>query len=179
MVTFLMFLMGCAAVDSALSRRGKLETEISAFDQTKVVRTSPALTASGWKNAAEFGLYWDSKKDDEAHLIVQLDEATNFDPRSPLQLKIDGEAINLNPVSERDYGEVSFDSLMKRNVTQKSYFINKEYILKIANGKQGAYRINLLNQKYTEGNIDYQYQDFTTFIPDPFRRFYSEIWGTQ
>jgi hypothetical protein len=174
-IVLILLSFSCASIDTVLSTRGKLHTEISEFDDSRIVYVTPALTNTG-AGIAEFGLYWDSKKGDIAHLIVQLDGAVNFAPEAELSIKIDGKLINLKPVSRKDYGEVSIDPISNNTITRKSYFIHKDDILLIANGEKGAYRIMLLNNKYIEGKITYKYQNMTSFIPDPFRRFYKEVW---
>jgi hypothetical protein len=57
------------------------------------------------------------------------------------------------------------------------YMINKHDILKIANGKQGTYRMMLSNKKYVEGRIEYKFKNNTYWVPEPFIRFYKGVWG--
>lgn len=175
LIIMIIFIAGCAGLDSALSTRGVINSHMSKFDQTKIVTMSPSLTNHGG-NYPEFGLYWEEKYGNIARLVVEIDGAVNFDREKDLELIIDGNKFSLRPASKSDFGGVDYDPIMKQNASQKNYIISKEQILKIANGKEGAYRLHLLRY-YVDGDINYGYQNFQTYIPKPFREFYKTAWG--
>jgi hypothetical protein len=141
---------------------------------------SPALPKHGMSDIqAEFGLYWDSAKRDNALLIVQVDGAQNFEPNKPFEIRVDGEHYKLPPASSKDFGEVETlrDSVVgAHNKSSKAYIINKDQILKIANGKETAYRVWFLRDKIADGEVSYQYQDYQSYVPHSFRRFHSQVW---
>jgi len=173
------------SLDNSISPMGNITTEVSKMDGIKVVRMTPVMPRHGYKDIqAEFGLYWDTNKKDNAFFTVSLDQASNFSPEKPFEIKIDGELISLPPANDRDYGDIETEetnitvsSKFYYNVTQKDYLITKDQILKIANGSEGFYRIWFMNNKYSEGEIDYSYQDYKSYIPKSFRDFHEEVWG--
>lgn len=168
---------GCAAIDAALSHRGKMTKEISKMDGKKVVSVTPALVTSGFDSYLEIGLYWDSDKGDTAHLVVQAPEATLFSREKPIEFKVDGKMYLFEPVDKQDFGDLGIDSVLHNNITTKSYFIKKGDILSLANGKSGAYRLHYSDNKYIEGDITHTWQSIHSYFPLPFREFYEEVWG--
>lgn len=166
---------GCAGLDTALSTRGIINTHVSKFEKSKIVTMSPSLTNHGG-NYPELGLYWEEKYGNHARLVVRMSGAVNFNREKELKIRIDGNSFSLRPISKSDFGGIDYDPVMKNNASEKDYLISKEQILQIANGKEGAYRLSLL-RSYVEGDINYSYQNYQTYIPKPFRSFYKNVWG--
>jgi hypothetical protein len=175
LITTLLLFTGCAGLDSALSTRGIVSSNISKFDKTRSVSMTPSLTNHGGDNP-EFGLYWEDKYNNKARLVVRMTRAVNFNTNKNLEVVVDGVSFSLSPVSKTDFGGIEYNSLMKQNKSEKDYIITKEQIKKIANGKEGGYRLHLL-RTYIDGDINYSYQDYQTYIPKPFREFYKKVWG--
>ncbi len=168
-------------MDSALSTRGVLDETKSKMDGTRIVTMSPVLSKSGLTDIqAEFGLYWDDAKGDNALLVVEIGGAQNFDPEKPFEMKVDGELLKLTPASSRDYGDIQTNYGTKYfsalNKSSKSYVIHKSAILKIANGKEAFYRVWLLKNRFADGEVSYQYQEYQSFVPYSFKRFYAQVW---
>jgi len=177
----LSLLVGCAGIDSSLSTRGVLESTTSKMDGTRIVSMSPVLAKSGLTDIqAEFGLYWDDTKGDNAFLIVEIDGTKSFDPQSPFEIKVDDELFKLPPANTLDYGdtETYYGSqyIRAHNKSRKSYVIHKKQIQKIANGKVGAYRIWFLKNRFAEGEVSYQYPEFQSYVPYSFNKFYAQVW---
>lgn len=178
----LLALLSCTAIDSTLSTRGVIDIKKSKMDGTQIVSMSPVLSTSGLKDIqAEFGLYWDSSKGDNALFIVEILGAENFNPEMPFELKVDGEHIQLRPASKTEFGDIETyygsEWIPAHNKSRKNYLINKNQILKIANGKEAYYKIWFLGNKFSEGEISYQFQDYQSFVPYSFRQFYSKAWN--
>ena len=170
-VLLLAFLVGCTTMDTALSRRGVLEETKSKMDGQRIVTMSPVLSKSGPTDIqAEFGLYWDDAKGENALLLVEIGGAHNFDPEKPFEMKVDGKLFKLHPARSRDYGDIA------HNKSSKNYVVHKSQIPKIANGKEAFYRIWLLKNRFSDGEVSYQYQDYQSFVPHSFRRFYAQVW---
>ena len=168
-------LTSCATMDSALSTRGIINSSTSKMDGNRIVRMSPVLSKHGMTDIqAEFGLYWDSKKGEEALFSVNIAGAENFDPMKPFEIKIDGELLQLPPASKSDYGDV--ETIAGYNSSSKDYIVHKIQILKIANGKQATYRIWFLKGQYAEGEVTYEYQNFQSYVPFSFKEFYAKVW---
>lgn len=178
----LAFTPGCQSMDTALSTRGVITTNVSKIDNTRIVSMTPVLSKHGLSDIqAEFGLYWDSAKGEKALLVVELDGAVSFDPAKPIEIKIDGELVNLPSANSRDYGDVEteYNSVVGyENKSRKYYTIKKAQILQIANAEHAFYRIWFLKNTYSEGEITYQYQDYQSYVPASFRKFYSQVWGS-
>lgn len=171
----LSLLSGCAGLDAAMSSRGKIYNKTSKMDNTQTVYMTPAMTNHGGVYP-EFGLYWADKFKDKALLIVQINKAETFNRKKNLTLMIDGEKFSLRPASKRDFGDINYDSVVARNKTTKDYVITKSQILKIANGKSGSYRL-YLHRSYIEGDINYGYKGYQSYLPKPFLGFYAAVWG--
>jgi len=171
----LTLLSACATLDAALSRRGTISTDISKFDKSKVVKMTPALANHG-AGYPEFGLYWEGKYGDHARLVVQMKRAANFSRSESLEVIIDGDKLVLKPVQPSDFGGLAYNPIIRKNISEKDFIITKKQILKIANGKEGGYRLHLL-RTYIDGDINYSYQNYKTYLPKPFKEFYNIVWG--
>lgn len=173
-------LAGCQSIDTALSTRGVISSETSKIDGRTIVTMSPVLPKHGHTDIqAEFGLYWDTPKANNALLVVEIDGAQSFNPERAFDIKVDGELLSLPPASSSDYGDVETEynpAIGYHNKSRKYYIIEKNHILKIANGNEAYYRIWFMNNSYAEGEISYQYQDYQSYIPSAFRNFYSVVW---
>lgn len=180
-VLALSLLSGCVTMDAALSTRGVIDSRVSKIDETRVVTMSPVLSKHGMTDIqAEFGLYWDNKKNDRAFLIVEIDGAKSFSPERPFEIKVDGALMALSPAADGDYGDIEtiYGSkyIPAHNKTRKSFSIQKNQILKIANAKEAAYRVWFVGGRYAEGEISYEYPDLQSYVPLSFRTFYSQVW---
>lgn len=181
-VFFLSVLVSCTAIDSTLSTRGVVDTTTSKVDGTRIVSMSPVLSKSGLTDIqAEFGLYWDSAKGDNALFIVEIKGAENFNPEMQFEIKVDGEHIKLKPASTTDFGDIETNYGSRyfpaNNKSRKNYVIHKNQILKIANGKEAYYKIWFLKNTFSEGEISYQFQEYQSFVPYSFRQFYTKAWN--
>lgn len=177
----LTFLAGCAAMDSALTTRGVIDSSTSKIDGTRVVTMSPVLPKHGMTDIqAEFGLYWDDEKGDNALLIVEVFGAKNFAPEKPFEIKVDGELMKLTPANKHSYGDIKtmYGSklLSAHSKSRKRYVIHKKQILKIANGKQAAYRIWFTKGRFAEGEVSYEYPEHQSYVPFSFKKFYAQAW---
>ena len=180
-VLLLSLFVGCATMDKFASTRGVLEVTTSKMDGTRIVTMSPVLSKHGLTDIqAEFGLYWDDAKGDKALFIVEITGAKSFDPEKPFEIKVDGKLFKLPPASLRDYGDIETIYGIKyvptQNKSRKSYVIHKDQILNIANGLEAVYRIWFLKNRFSEGEVFYQYQEYQSYVPYSFRQFYAQVW---
>lgn len=177
----LLFVFGCATIDSTMSNRGVFNEKTSKMDGRRIVTMSPVLSKHGLTDIqAEFGLYWDTAMGEAALFIVELVGAVSFDPEKPFEIKVDGALFELLPASPYDYGDINTyygeTYVPAHNKSRKSYIVHKDQILKIANGKEAYYRINFLKNRSAEGEISYQYKEYQSYVPYSFRKFHSQVW---
>lgn len=173
-------LSACQSLDSALSDFGSITENTSKFDGTKYLQMNPAISNHGLTGNASFGLYWSNAMGDKARLTAQFDTALNFDPNKPLELKIDDELIILDPVAKRDYGQGAIEGSYRvgyYNSTAKDFIITKEQIRKIVDGNKGVYRIHLLNNETFDGDINYDYRNYQSYMVGAFGKFYDRAWN--
>lgn len=172
-----MLISGCAAIDSTMSTRGVITSEVSAMSGVKSVWMSPVLVGGP---LIEFGLYWDTEKKDRAFLNVVYNDATNFDKNKPIEFLIDEERFSFKPTG-LNYGHTSVEkdnySESYRVVSEKSYMVDKEFIQKLANAQSAHFRIWLLNGSYIEKEVEYYQRSMQSFVPYSFNQFYKSVWG--
>lgn len=168
---------GCASMDSMLSNRGVIKSEVSAMSGVKSVWMTPALVGGP---LVEFGLYWDSDKQDKAILNVVYNDAINFDNKKPIEFLIDGESFSYQP-SGQDYGHTSIENnnytRNHRVVSEKSYLVNKEFVQRLANAKNAHFRLWMLNGRYIETEVEYYQRSMQSFVPHSFNQFFANVWG--
>ena len=182
LIAALVLLVGCASMDAMMSTRGVVDEHVSKMDEVRVVTMTPVIAGgdmAGHDAGAEFGFYWDSKKNHHALLVIQLNGAVNFDQAKPVEFKVDGERFSL-PAARRSTGNIeTIGTENRRNVTRKEFMISKDQILQIANAKETVYRVYLLGNKYMDGEVVYMHQDMQSFVPKSFRAFHAKVWGQE
>jgi len=175
-------LTGCQTLDSALTDMGVIKLQSSQFDDVERVVMSPAMTNHGMRTNADFGLRWNSDSGDYAILSVNLSTATSFDPAEPLRLKIDKEDISLQPASNKSYGnlDIKYDEVvLYYTVSSNDYVIHKDQVKQLVDGTEGFYRIHLPYNKVYEGDINYDYRGYQSYVVGAFDKFYQRVWGEQ
>lgn len=178
LLVMIILVSGCASIDSMMSTRGVITSEVSAMSGVKSVWMTPVLVGGP---LIEFGLYWDSEKEDRALLNVVYNDATNFDKNKPIEFLIDGERFSFKP-ADRNYGHTSVekDDYTKsyRVVSEKSYLVDKEFVHKLANAQSAHFRIWLLDGRYIEKEVEYYQRSMQSFVPYSFNQFYETVWGS-
>jgi len=180
LITFFIFLSltACQLIDTALTPMGVIKIQESRFDDTKRVRMSAAITDHGMSANAEFGLRWNSTAGDYAVLQVILSAVTSFDSEKPLILKIDGKDIELLPASGYSRMNVESDSVVGSYIiSSHDYVIHKDQIQQIVQGSEGFYRIHLPRNEVFEGEINYDYRGYQSYVVGAFEKFHKEVWG--
>jgi hypothetical protein len=160
---------GCAS----WSPVGQVTKKVSPIDGRTSVSLNPAIAGTG----LGLGLYWDSTKGEKVFLVASIPGAELIDRTAPLTLIVDGEKFNFEPARKTDFGDIRPEARGTVNTTIKDYLITKEHVLKIANGKTGAYRIYLTDGKYLENNLYYENQSSPHMVPAAFRKFASDAWS--
>ncbi len=172
----IMMASGCASIDSVMSSRGIIKSEVSAMSGIRSVWMTPVLVGGP---VIELGLYWDSSQQDNAILNVVYKDAINFDKNKPIEFLIDGESYSFKP-AVKNYGQISVekDSYTKSYnlVSDKNYVVNKGFIYKLANAQSAHFRLWLLNGRYIEKEVEFYQRTMQSFVPYSFNKFYKTKW---
>ncbi|MDA9049648.1 hypothetical protein N9K35_01675 [Pseudomonadales bacterium] len=172
-VFLLLFLMGCVSkqsVEGSYNRPGwfgYIEDTESGFDNGRSINLIPTYTSEENPKLL-LGARWASKFPANTFmLVVDVSEALNFEPSDALTFRVDKEYIALAAVNTDDYGDASkrfvggdsglFTTNPVVNVglkTTKEYWINREQLTALLNSKELFMRVNLINDKYLEGEIE-------------------------
>ncbi len=171
-----LILTGCAA----LGMPGTITERVSGFDNSKEIVMEPAWLLEGGK--MKLSLFKTDRMDkDKAILTVLVQGAYNFASKEDVQIKIDGEIINLSSIDkstniemeEGYYGNGLYIS--PENWSSKRYEVSEQLIKKLINAKEVWFRVNL-SRDYVEGKFS---QDLPTTARPAFKRFYEKVWVTK
>lgn len=175
----LLLISGCTTLDSALTDMGVIEEQTSKFDSVRRVVMSPAITNHGMDTHAEFGLRWDSTMGDYALLELMLPGVGAYDFKKPLELLVDGEKMVLPAAFMFDFGTIipKHDEVVgDYHITLKDYVISKEQIKQIFDAEEAHYRIYLTRNGVFEGEVNYDYRGYQSYVVGAFEKFYNYIW---
>ncbi|MBF0371586.1 MAG: hypothetical protein HQL52_19285 [Magnetococcales bacterium] len=192
-------LMSAQYIENTMDRPGYygyISENESEFDQTKTLSMEPAFLDKG---PVFIGIRWNSAMDSEEYiLVVERQDAVNFDPEEPLQFNVDGLMYDLKPIDGRSFGYMGkkllgggtsfMDPVVDvGNKTQKEFWVTEDFLHKVANGQKTIVRAHYLQHKFTESRVDptgdslviyekYPYAHFKGAIPK-FIRMRDEMMG--
>ena len=139
---------------------GFITSSKSDFDNKSMSSMEPAYLSDG-SSGFRLGLRWNSSfQKDSFLMIAEWGSAKNFQPRSTLDINIDGEIISLEPSDPSQYGIVSEKIVISSglmdvpvsqgNQTHKTYRVTRQILKRMINAKKVVVRVQLLNSYWEE-----------------------------